>query len=176
MVDLNKEIKKHQNKIKRKRLKYKILGTLVAIPLEFMLIKPYERIKECVIHLRNNYYRKKFKKVESKALEEMKRYLAYQLSYNRGACYLYEKFNDEDPDALCVKKFLDNGTFYYSSVKRKYSKMYGLLFSEYIEKNHLRYMNELVIWLLDQGCDIELGSTWSHYEKVPFLVAKKKKV
>ena len=170
-VDLHKEIERHSKKEKRRKLSEQLVRLFIGYPIYFIFLKPHEYLKSKIHNIKNNYYQKRFKEVEKKALDEMKLYLSKELSGAFKSCVIFEEFNHEQPSGLCVEKFLSKNTLYYRRANRKYSRMYGELFPEELKENHLKYMNELVIWLLDQGCKINVGSAWLYNTKIHYLYA-----
>ncbi len=172
MVKVSKESQKRQRK---RRIKYFMEDTLryaIGFPIYYLIIKPYEFLKSKIIKIRDNYYMARFEKVESKAMEEMKRHAAKHLGSTFKSCSITENGTYERDEDICVKDFLKKSTFRYREKGRKYSMLYGKLFPEKIEENHLKYMNELVIWFIEEGCEIKHFKGWSGNSRVDFLMGK----
>ncbi|WEG18628.1 hypothetical protein PQ478_09100 [Alkalihalophilus pseudofirmus] len=110
-----------------------------------------------------------------KAMKEIKQFAASRLAGMFGGLTIAEKLSYDEDEDLVISKFLSDSTYRYNKKGRKFSMMYGKLFKEEIEKNHLKYMNELVVWLLDEGCNVRHMQVWSGYSRVDWLVAELKK-
>lgn len=107
-------------------------------------------------------------------MNEIKVFAAERLSGVFNSFSLSEEVTYNRDADMCIKDFLKNSTYKYRKKGRKYSILYGKLFQDKIEEKHLEYMNDVVTWLLDQGCEVKYTGIWEWDHKVGVLIAEYK--
>lgn len=174
MVQIDKEKNKYLRVKKMKNLRHNLIKYLVGFPVYYGFIKPYEYMKTKVKNYLINLHKYNFEKVEEKSLEEMKKYLATCYSRYKEAAITDYEYGVDTSSILSIDQFLSS-SYKYRNYKRKYSKIYRELFGSRVKANELKYMNELVSWMLDQGLEVKYISSYNdHGNRINLLLASER--